>query len=390
MANTGTWPFKRLAVDHLILGGSRIWWRLDPEFNDPGPHTFQLQVGTTGLPTASDWRNVGEPIVDAFYADDDARRLYGQTLLTHYRVTLTTGAGTYVSEPTSVEGELSERDLTLAREIIRKERLRGAGLAWREGILLKRLRYGPKCTKCRDRLLDETTDSDCTECNGTGFQVGYHRPVPLCVEFLTQKINAETTDPSRGSINDVAVKIRCLGFPALNKEDVWVDGRSDERWTLSKVQHEAVMRGVPIVISADINMLPYTHPAYRVDVACGQEETLPGVGTGCIAVDHDYGGVDELQYASNGTPVADADVLVYRAADFTAPPTLPTVDKMVASTTTDADGRWVAAVHLDPGEYAVVFRKAGAFGPDVVNITVTAATASSSSSSGSSGSFWDV
>lgn len=389
MPNTNVQPFARLAVDHLIQGGSRIWWRLDPSFNDPEPHTFQLQVGTTGLPNARDWRNVGASFDGGYFATDDEQRLRGKTLLTHYRVTLTTPLGTYVSPAVGVEGELSEKNLLLAREIIRKERLRGGEFAWRQGVLLKRLRYGPDCTVCRDRATGETTDGDCPECNGTGKQFGFHPPAPLCVEFLSQKSSNETVDPTRGSVNDVPVKLRLLGFPMLNKSDVWVDGRSDERWIVESVKYESVMQGVPIIITADVNLLPYSHRAYSVNVSCDQDEPeAPGTGDGCVAIDHDYDGTDSLRYVdANGDPIADADVLVYRAADFTAVQTLPRDDKIVAATTTGADGRWTSALNVDPGEYALVFRKTGSFGPDVTALTVT--RPQESTASVQAGTFWD-
>lgn len=389
MPNTNVQPFARLAVDHLIQGGSRVWWRMDRTFNDPGPHTFQLQVGTTGLADGRDWRNVGTSFVDAYYAVDDEQRLRGKTLLTHYRVTLTTPLGHYVSPAVSCEGELTEKNLLLAREIIRKEQLRGRGLAYRQGVILKRLRYGPVCTVCKDAMTAETTDSDCPECNGTGRQFGFHPASPLCVEFVTQKSSNETVDPSRGSINDVPVKLRLLGFPMLNKSDVWVDGRSDERWIVESVKYESVIQGVPIVITADVNLLPYSHRAYSISVTCGgTAPELPGAGTGCASVDHDYDGTDSLRYVdAEGQPIAGADVLLYRAADFTAVQTLPTDDKIVAATTTGSDGRWVTPLLVDPGEYVLVLRKTGSFGPDVTALTVTRPETSVASQQ--AGSFWD-
>ena len=75
MPNTESYPFASLAVDHVILGGSRIWWTILPEFADPGPHIFQLQVSLTGTHNARDWQNVGIPATDAVYLVDDDRRL---------------------------------------------------------------------------------------------------------------------------------------------------------------------------------------------------------------------------------------------------------------------------------------------------------------------------
>lgn len=354
---------------------------MQPGFADPGPYVFQLQVSLTGTPNARDWQNVGIPATDAVYLVDDERRLFGNTLLTSYRIALTTGAGSYVSRPTSVEGELTAQDLTLAREILRKEKLRGDRLAWREGRLIKRMRYGARCQLCRDALTGETTDSDCRQCFGTGYQIGYHPAVPLCLEFTQQKTNQETTDPSlRGSVNDVPVAVRCLGFPMLNKEDIWVDAHSDERWLIHEISYEAVIRGVPLVIAAKMRLLPYSHIAYQIGTACQPEETLPGAGSGCVAVNHDYQGEDMRYLDTAGNPIEDADVLAFLAADFdAASPVLPDTSKIIAATTTDADGLWTLALNLDPGDYVIVFRKVGQFGPDHGRITVLRETGSDAS-----------
>lgn len=381
MPNTDSYPFARISVDHIMRGGSRIWWTLLPEFADPGPHVFQLQVSLTGTPNARDWQNVGILATDAVYLVDDAQRLYGKTLLTHYRISLTTAVGTYVSRPVTSEGELSPQDLMLAREIIRKEQLRGGRFAWREGRLIKRMRYGARCQLCRDPLTGETTDSDCQQCAGTGYQIGYHPAVPLCLEFTQQKTNQETTDPSvRGSVNDVPVAVRCLGFPMLNKEDIWVDAHSDERWMIHEISYEAVIRGVPIIIAAKMRLLPYSHVAYRIDTECQVEDTLPGAGSGCVSVADDYQDNDLRYLDSNGDPIADADVIAFLASDFmAAAPVLPDISKAVAATMTDDNGQWVLALQLDPADYTIVFRKPGQFGPDHAQISVTRETGSSES-----------
>jgi hypothetical protein len=126
MTQARIFPFRRVSVDHMVRGVTRVWWQLEKLFNDPGPYTFQLQFGRTGLRDAGDWKNVGQATVNNYYAEDPAFREAGYDLLAHYRVVLTTPQGTYVSQPANCFGELTEKDWVLAREIIRKEQLRQA------------------------------------------------------------------------------------------------------------------------------------------------------------------------------------------------------------------------------------------------------------------------
>ena len=167
MSQPRLWPFRRVSVDNMVRGVTRVWWQLEPTFNEPGPRVFQLQVGNTGLRDAIDWRNVGAPVTDGYLAHDDAWRATGSDLVTHYRVTLTTNNEVYISQAVNCFGELSERDWVLAREVLRKEQLRHKYVSV-DGYLLKPYRFGRPCKKCRDELTGETLDSNCVICNGCG------------------------------------------------------------------------------------------------------------------------------------------------------------------------------------------------------------------------------
>ena len=380
MPNTHDFPFRRILVDHVVRGGTRVWWWLDPRFNDPGPLTFQLQVSRDGAPNANGWENVGSSVVDGFTATDDEQRAFGKTLAATYRVALSTSRGIYVSQPASIFGELTESDLILGREILRKEQLRGRKKSWRPGTLYKRMHYGAPCSRCKDSLTGETTDANCPECNGTGVQEGYHPAYPLCLEFITQRTSRETTDPEmRGSINDVRQRARCLSFPMLRKNDIWVDGRTGEAFIVDTTDDKAEIRGVPLVVEVDMGLLPFSHKAYSF--GCTTEETLPDHGHGCVTVDQDYGSSDAFQYTdAEGDPIADAEIIAFRKADAdAAAPAIPRTALAVAAATTTLGGNWDSPMQLDPGEYVLVFRKQGFFGPDVSPLTVARPASSSSS-----------
>lgn len=93
-------------------------------------------------------------------------------------------------------------------------------------------------------------------------------------------------------------------------------------------------------------------------------------GFGTVFVDHDYGGVDALQYVTpGGTPIASAEIRVYLRADYDA--NRKSASYIQARTVTRTDGRWANPLMLDPEEYTLLFHKSGAFGPNVVNITVS-------------------
>jgi len=399
-------PFKRLLIDHYIRGATQVTWELDSSFHDPEPHTYQLQAGRTASNDSNDWVDVGTSAEDVTTLADDEQRLHGKRLITHYRIKLMTPVTTYFSDPEPVYGLLSKRDWRLAREVVRKERLRHR-YASQEGILLKRRRFGARCDACRDTLTEEVTDSDCPECYGTGFEVGYHVPVPFQLWDLQPETIKEDRDANRmrGSTRDTALRARVLGCIQLNKHDAWVHASNDQRWIVHTIQHAAEMRGVPLVMQVELRLAPYTHAVYDVEVG-GEPAALPGpvlpapeestAGEDAVLVDHDYGGADNLAYVdADGNAIVGATIKAFLKEDHLAGRTSEAYTQ--DSTTTTANGRWLRSFLLNPGEYRLVYEKKGVVGPDVVDITVPLATSSSSSSnssssssSNSSSSFWSV
>lgn len=385
MSTQRLFPFRRVAVDHMIRGVTRVWWQLEPAFNDPGARVFQLQFGNTALRDSPDWHNVGAPVTDGYLAYDAEWRNSGSDLLTHYRVTLTTDKDIYVSRAVSCFGELAERDWVLAREIIRKEQLRHKYVSV-SGYLLKPYRFGRPCTRCRDQLTGEVLDSNCPVCNGTSFEVGYHPPLPLqCWDLSPQTISEHQDLNLKGTTRENAeVTARVIGFPTINRNDIWVNGSSDERWLVHEIEVAAAMRGVPLVYNIRMGLIPFASPVYAIEVGGEPAErpgpALPLIGCGSIPVDHNHGGADNLVYRDGAhCPVVGARIYVFPKDIFDAAhPDLPDRNLAIAATTTRANGRWTDTLMLDPGDYALVFEKPGEYGPDVSFLCVVPDDVSSS------------
>lgn len=376
MPQSIVFPFRRVSVDHMVRGTTRVWWQLDRVFNQPGPYVFQLQLGKTGLRDAADWVNIGPPVVNGYAAYDSAWRESGYDLLDHYRVVLTTPTDVYVSQAASCYGDLPERDWTLAREIIRKEQLRFQYVAT-PGYLLKPFRFGKPCRRCRDELTQEVLDSDCPVCNGTGFEVGYHPPLALqCWDISPQTIQEDVDAQVKGATRESPyITARVIGFPAINKNDIWVNGSSDERWLVETIQISAAMRNVPLIYQLKLGLIPLSNTAYAIEIGGEPAErvgpTLPIEGCGAIPVDHNHGGLDELVYKdASGCPVVGAHVYIFDKTVFEINGTQTAKTLARGSTTTTANGRWTQSLNLDPGEYAVMFEKPGEYGPDSTFIVV--------------------
>lgn len=385
MSQQRLFPFRRVSVDNMVRGVTRVWWQLEPAFNDPGPRVFQLQFGNTGLRDATDWRDVGAPVVDGYMAYDDTWRATGSEMTTHYRVTLTTDKDIYVSQAIGCSGELDARDWILAREVLRKEQLRHQYVSV-DGYLLKAYRFGRPCSRCRDQLTGEVLDSNCPICNGTSFEVGYHPALPLqCWDLSLQTIEEQIDNELKGTTRDNAeVQARVIGFPSISRHDIWVNGKSDERWFIHKIAVAAAIRGVPLVYNVTMGLVPFNNSIYAIEVGGEPAErpgpVLPNIGCGTIIVDHNYGGVDHLAYRdATGYAVVGATIYVFPLDVFeAAQPDFPDRALAIATTTTRVNGRWSDAVQLNLGDYVLLYEKPGEYGPNFQYITVYPVDAPSS------------
>ena len=376
MTQARIFPFRRVSVDHMVRGVTRVWWQLEPLFNDPGPYSFQLQFGRTGLRDALDWQNVGSPVGNGYMATDPEWHESGYDILSHYRVVLTTPSSTYVSQPANCFGDLPEKDWLMAREIIRKEQVRHR-LVSSSGYLLKPMRHGILCKRCRDPLTQEITDANCPVCSGTGFEIGFHPALPMqCWDLSPVTIDEEVDGNMRGATRENAyVQARVIGFPAINKDDIWVNGSSDERWRVDVIQVAAAIRNVPVVYQIKLGLLPFSNPAYALEIggepAVRTGPVLPMRGCGSVPIDQDYLGLDSLIYApQDGCPVVGADIYVFNKTDFDDAGLQIARAAAVAKTTTRVNGRWTESLKVNPGEYVLLYEKLGEYGPDTYDLTV--------------------
>lgn len=242
-------------------------WQLIPEFRDPLPWTFQLQVGKTGDENADDWTDVGLAVENTCYSIDSTKRVYSKTQNTHYRVKLTTSVAVHYSQPAAKSGILSVRDWRIANEIVRKEKLRFRYTS-QDGYLLKRRATGENCTSCLDLQTNEVTNPYCQECWGTGKQCGYYYPLSCIWADLSPRTRRLHIDDQarRGTVKDIVVTGRMLMLPLIDEQDVWVSRKTDDRYYIHSIQDVAEIRAVPLVANVELRPAPFTDVIYQIPI----------------------------------------------------------------------------------------------------------------------------
>jgi hypothetical protein len=166
------------------------------------------------------------------------------------------------------------------------EKLRLVQEAGQEGYLLKRKLFGELCT-CVDSQTREILNAQHVPCYGTGFVGGYH-PALDCVWVETSTVAHRSELDSgvlRGTINDMPrVSGRMLAIPQVYSMDVWVDKDTDFRWMIHSVRNIVEVRGVPLVVNAEMRLLPFTHPVYAFEIP-GQQTRIVTAVPDTVSVD---------------------------------------------------------------------------------------------------------
>lgn len=269
--------FGTIRVLPTIKHGTRVEWELHPQFRDPGPYEFQLQFGHTGTNDADDWEPVGAAAYDVYYMEDDTQRVFGKTQWSHYRICLTTATTTYFSRPVRTDETLAFRERRRWAAMVRAHLVLLKQEEGVEGYLLKQKLFGTPCDAgCIDYQTFEITNPQCPTCYGTGFTGGYYEPTPCVYAALSRKVSHNELDGAklRGTIDDMLrVKATMLAIPQLFENDVWVDRTKDARWFINTIENLAEYRGVPIVLSVELRLAPYSHPVYDVEI----ENQVPAI-----------------------------------------------------------------------------------------------------------------
>lgn len=260
----GIEPFERLKASYSPQGYSRVEWDLNPLFTDPGPYYFTLQGSNHPVETA-DFIDIGVPAINTYFLRDDESRLFGKELDWFYRVKLQTKLRTYYSPSITLDTSVDYRTWRIAREILRKETLRFSKFtSVPDAYLLKRKRFGTKCTRCADPLLDEPIDGRCPICLGTGKVGGYFSAVPLLVEFpISNEIEKINVDYAGMTSQGTTQNCRIIGDPVVSQDVIWDKG-SGRRYIVHETTEVVTIRSYNIISSVNIRLAPYSDVVYTI------------------------------------------------------------------------------------------------------------------------------
>lgn len=198
------------------------------------------EVVATGLRDAYNFLDdrFNQPSPDPNSAGRENLNLFSLARVIYYQITVTPPSGdadAFVSEATPVEPGLDTRTRLLKRKILHDQaigyrRLNGIPL-----IVLKRRRWGDRCSACYDPVTKESTFEHCLQCFGTTFTGGYWAPT-----LIRGRREAATVQSQITAHGDSDVKIadfNILDYPLVEYKDIIVDLVRNDRYQVQQVHH---------------------------------------------------------------------------------------------------------------------------------------------------------
>lgn len=152
-----------------------------------------------------------------------------------YRVVATppTGVVNQGEAVEMVESALDGRQRLLKRKMLRDlsvslKKLNGTPVA-----LVKRMHWGPRCTKCYDKYTKETVRGSCSTCLGTSFMPGYHKPVITLARRTPTAVETAMTPEGKADVS--VLQVWMVDAPRAEEDDVLVFLIDDRRFVVKKV-----------------------------------------------------------------------------------------------------------------------------------------------------------
>lgn len=258
-------PFTRVTVSPNFAIGHLIQWKLDNSFAEAEPYNFIVEV--SGAPDFSDVA-YELPAGDMYFVVEAPGFKQAFEVDLYYRVKLTTGDNKVFYSQVIVFGATVEnrRNYKLASEISRKELLRSRKYTGFGTYLLKRKTFG----EVRQDAVDPISGAPITDNVsdfGTGLNGGYYSPVKIITSYEQGKQTRTLSEAGLGLNESFIVKMRMIGYPYVETQDIIVDGDTDERFIVKEVE-SIFFPGTSIVLIQTLTagFVPYTDPIYKIQV----------------------------------------------------------------------------------------------------------------------------
>ena len=237
---------------------------------DPNGQAGEVEVSRSGSPQGP-FTVVANLNSDTFfYQDFDvAKGGLSQNHWYRIRVSSKVNPDTKVfSDPGSVEFRAQPHRFRLARKARRDLYVTLSRLNGSIYILLKKKRFGSRCSTCFNEFTQDVLLSSCGECYGTSFEGGYHDPVSIWGKLDPTVIQQQF---GMQGISELAMLgFVTLDYPLVDLEDILVEMQTNRRFIV-KQKMQTQSSGIPVHQDLQLSELARTAIEYSIPVSLSND-----------------------------------------------------------------------------------------------------------------------
>lgn len=262
-------------------GHKLVTWRMLPGFEPSAPIDFNVEYARSG----GEFSVVNpEPLTDQCFFIDPAQYDYNCDRDSYYRISFTYDGQDVVSEPVRAGAYFDNRhDWLLAREMVRRNYLSVKKYGGLRGQLLKRKRWGTRCTNpdCLDWDTKEVARRLCPTCAGTGIVGGYYPPIEMWVKETGATPNPTKKMTEMNLSQAITLEVSTPAWPWIETRDVWVNLKNNERFIIEAVAPCERFAGIDIVWKMAMSLMPQSlsEALHSAEVNYIVENPAPPSGT---------------------------------------------------------------------------------------------------------------
>ena len=231
---------------------------------DPNGTVGNIEIARSGSPEGPFQVLAQNLPKDSFFYQDYEVSKFGLSQNFWYRLRVSSAVKPdeqVLSLPVTVEYKAQPHRFRLARKARRDLYVTFSRLNGSVFLVLKKKRFGPRCTTCYNAFTQDVVVSTCGECYSTGYQGGFHDPVSIWGKIdptvIQQQFGAQ-------GISELArLGFVTLDYPLIDLEDIIVELQTNRRFkVIQKVQTESSN----IVVHQDLQLSELSRAAIEYSI----------------------------------------------------------------------------------------------------------------------------
>jgi hypothetical protein len=244
-----------------------VQWSIE----DPNGASGEIEVSRSGSPEGPFTVVADKLLPNTFFYQDFEVAKFGLTQNFWYRIRVSSTVNPeakVLSEPGSVEFKAQPHRFRLARKARRDLYVTLSRLNGSIYVLLKKKRFGPRCTTCFNSNTQDVVLSSCGECYSTSYSGGYHDPVSIWGKLDPTVVQQQFG--TQGISEMAMLGFVTLDYPLMDLEDILVEMQTNRRFIVKR-KMQTQSSGIPVHQDLQLSELARTAIEYSIPVSLNND-----------------------------------------------------------------------------------------------------------------------